>query len=208
MNKAKINTNWRGYRIAAWGGQCLLTITVLVTAAQGKWKEASALAIFLLASFAFVALENQLPTLFDMLFVLAALLNAGGWVWGLFYLPGPYDEITHAFTIFSITLALSFLVYGSLLTSFKSHRLLYVLTIASFGIAIGAVWEVAEWLAGKILPSEVIGSLDDTIMDLVMDTLGAGLAALLSLWVLKDWVRSTSTGANQQADVYSRSHRE
>lgn len=45
-------------------------------------------------------------------------------------------------------------------------------------------------------------------MDLVMDTVGAGLAALLSLWVLQDWVRSTSTGANQQADVYSRSHRE
>jgi hypothetical protein len=203
-----VSTNWRGYRIAAWGGQFLLTIAVLVTAAQGKWKEAIALACFLLASFAFVALENKLPTLFDMLFVLAALLNAGGWVWGLFYQPGPYDEITHAFTIFSITLALSFLVYGSLLTSFKSHRLLYVLTIASFGIAIGAVWEVAEWLAGKILPSEVIGSLDDTIMDLVMDTLGAGLAALLSLWVLQDWVRSTSTGANQQAEVYSRSHRE
>jgi len=128
-----------------------------------------------------------------MLFVLAALLNAGGWVWGLFYLPGPYDEITHAFTIFSITLALSLLVYGSLLTSFRHHRLLYVLTIASFGIAMGAVWEVTEWLAGKILPSEVIGRLDDTIMDLVMDTLGAGLAALLSLWALQDWVRPTQT---------------
>lgn len=203
-----VSTNWRGYRIAAWGGQCLLTIAVLVTAAQGKWKEAIALAIFLLASFAFVALENHLPTLFDMLFVLAALLNAGGWVWGLFYLPGPYDEITHAFTIFSIALALSFLVYGSLLTSFRHHKLLYVLTIASFGIAIGAVWEVTEWLAGKIFPSEVIGSLDDTIIDLVMDTLGAGLAALLSLWALQDWVRPTSTEANQQAEVYNRSHRE
>jgi len=203
-----VSINWRGYRIAAWGGQFLLTIAVLVTAAQGKWKEAMALGVFLLASFAFVALENHLPTLFDMLFVLAALLNAGGWVWGLFYQPGPYDEITHAFTIFSITLALSFLVYGSLLTSFRHHKLLYVLTIASFGIAIGAVWEVAEWLAGKILPSEVIGSLDDTIMDLVMDTVGAGLAALLSLWALQDWVRPTSTGANQQAEVYSRSHRE
>jgi hypothetical protein len=203
-----VSTNWRGYRIAAWGGQCLLTIAVLVTAFQGKWKEAIALALFLLASFAFVALENHLPTLFDMLFVLAALLNAGGWVWGLFYLPGPYDEITHAFTIFSITLALSFLVYGSLLTSFRHHKLLYVLTIASFGIAIGAVWEVTEWLAGKIFPSEVIGSLDDTIIDLVMDTLGAGLAALLSLWALQDWVRPTSTQTNQQAEVYSRSHRD
>ncbi len=57
------STNWRGYRIAAWGGQCLLTIAVLVTASQGKWKEAIALAVFLLASFAFVAIENQLTKL-------------------------------------------------------------------------------------------------------------------------------------------------
>lgn len=203
-----INTNWRGYRIAAWGGQCLLTIAVLVAASQGKWKEAIALGVFLLASFAFVALENHLPTLFDMLFVLAALLNAGGWVWDLFYQPGLYDEITHAFTIFAITLALSFLAYGSLLTSFRHHKWLYVLTIASFGIAIGAVWEVTEWSAGKIFPSEVIGSLNDTIIDLVMDLLGAGVAAPLSLWVLQDWVSSTSTAENQQDEAYSRSHRE
>jgi hypothetical protein len=79
-----MSTNWRGYRIAAWGGQFLLTIAVLVTAAQGKWKEAircaiaslHALACFLLGSFAFVALENKLPTLFDMLFVLAAQSDA------------------------------------------------------------------------------------------------------------------------------------
>lgn len=203
-----INTNWRGYRIAAWGGQSLLTIAVLVAASQGKWKEAIALGVFLLASFAFVALENHLPTIFDMLFVLAALLNAGGWVWDLFYQPGPYDEITHAFTIFSITLALSFFAYGSLLTSFRHHKWLYVLTIASFGIAIGAVWEIAEWTAGQILPSEVIGSLNDTIIDLVMDLIGAGLAAPLSLWVLQDWVSSTSTAANQQDEAYSCSHRE
>ncbi|HEY9769303.1 MAG TPA: hypothetical protein V6C71_12555 [Coleofasciculaceae cyanobacterium] len=38
-----------------------------------------------------------------------------GWVWSLFAMQGAYDEIVHAYTIFAITLALSFLVYSSML---------------------------------------------------------------------------------------------
>ncbi len=94
----------------AWGGQFLLALAIVVAVYQGKWQGVLTLTCFLLGALVFVALENRLPTLFDFLFVLAALLNAGGWVWDLFYLPGPYDEITHAFTTFSVTLALSFLV--------------------------------------------------------------------------------------------------
>jgi hypothetical protein len=175
-----LSTNWRGYRLAAWGGQLLLGIALVVAVFQRNFPGVLTLACFLAASFAFVAMEQRLPTLFDLLFVVAALLNAGGWVWGLFYLPGPYDEITHAFTTFSVTLALSFLVYGSLLSSFRHHRLLYVLVIASFGIVIGALWEITEWLL------QVINSLNDTIIDLIMDSIGATIAALMSLWALQE----------------------
>jgi hypothetical protein len=179
-----LNPNWRGYRIAAWIGQALLTIAILTALVQTQWLNALLLAGFLIASLIFVVKENYLPKLFDFLFVVAALLNAGGWVFGWFYLPGPYDEITHAFTTFAITLALSFLVYHSMRTVFRQHTWLYLLTIASFGITIGALWEVTEWSAGKILPSEVIGSVDDTVIDLIMDSLGAVAAAVTSLGAL------------------------
>lgn len=179
--------NWKGYRVIAWVGQALLTILVIAAAVQGKWTNAFGLAIFLIVSFVFVIQDDKLPTLFDFLFVLAALLNATGWVWDLFGMPGPYDEIVHAYTTYAITLALSFLVYGSMLNIFRNHTLLYLVTITSFGIAIGALWEVTEWSAGKILNSQVIESLDDTIIDLIMDSLGAGLAALISLWALQNW---------------------
>jgi len=43
----------------------------------------------------FVVKDDKLPTLFDFLFFLVALLNAGGWVWGWFYAPGLYDELVH-----------------------------------------------------------------------------------------------------------------
>ncbi len=160
------------------------------------------LALFLIISFIFVVRDDKLPTLFDFLFVLAALLNATGWVWNLFGMPGPYDEIVHAYTTFAITLALSFLVYSSMLNIFRNHTLLYLVTITSFGIAIGALWEVAEWSAGKILSTQVIESLDDTIIDLVMDSLGAGLAALISLWALREWTNRNTDATNSQSETY------
>lgn len=180
------STNWRGYRIAAWVGQFLLGLAVIFAIYQGKVLGVVTLVGFLAASLVFVIMDDRLPTLFDFLFVIAALVNAGGWVWGLFYQPGPYDEITHAFTTFSITLALSFLVYSSMLSVFRSHRILYLLTIASFGIAIGAIWEIFEWAIA------VINDIDDTIVDLIMDSIGAALAALVSLWGLQDRIRPES----------------
>jgi hypothetical protein len=191
------NSNWKGYRLAAWVGQALLAFFVAVALFQGNWLNALTLAFFLGISFVFVIRDDKLPTLFDFLFVLAALLNAMGWVWSFFSMPGPYDEIVHAYTTFAITLALSFLVYGSMLNIFRQHRVLYLLTIASFGIAIGALWEVAEWSAGKILSTEVIESLDDTIIDLIMDSLGAVLAAVTSLWALQEWTGSSGKSLSQ-----------
>jgi hypothetical protein len=171
-------------------------------------------------------MDDRLPTLFDFLFVLAALLNAGGWVLGLFYQPGLYDEIVHAFTTFAVTLALSFLTYSSMLTIFRNHKLLYLLTITSCGIAIGALWEVAEWTAGIVLSTEVIESLNDTmwtagivlstevieslndtIIDLIMDSLGAAIAALTSLWTLQEWMRPCATVGNQASIANSPSDR-
>ncbi|WP_066381429.1 MULTISPECIES: hypothetical protein [unclassified Anabaena] len=194
--------NWKGYRVLAWIGQGLLTIFVIAATVQGNFLNALGLAFFLLASFLFVVLDDKLPTLFDFLFVLAALVNATGWVWGLFETKGPYDEIVHAYTTFAITLALSFLVYSSMLNLFRNHTMLYLVTITSFGIAIGALWEITEWSAGKILNTQVIGSLDDTIIDLIMDSLGALLAAFTSLWALRQWTNRHPAANSSQTETY------
>ncbi|WP_228057019.1 hypothetical protein [Tychonema sp. LEGE 07203] len=56
-----MSTNWRGYRVAAWVGQALLTIAVIVAVSQGKWENALGLGLFLAASVVFVVMENRLP---------------------------------------------------------------------------------------------------------------------------------------------------
>src|SRR4051794_24082204 len=121
--------NWTGYRKIAWLLQGLLAIAIVVVAIQGKWQAVAALAGFLLVSFAFIKLDRKLPNLFDLLFMLAALINAGGWAWDLYNQPGPYDEIAHFYTIFAITLAFGFLLYGDLMESFYKHPILFVITI-------------------------------------------------------------------------------
>ncbi len=82
-----------------------------------------------------------------------------------------------------------------------------MLTITCFGIAIGALWEVAEWTAGIVISTEVIESLNDTIIDLIMDSLGAAIAALTSLWTLQEWMRPSGGVGNQASMANSASDR-
>ncbi len=184
------NSNWRGYRSAAWAGVVLLAAAIGGMVLQRQWLPVLPLAGFLIAAVLFIKLEDRLPTLFDLLFVLAALINAGGWAFRWYNTIGPYDEIAHGFTTFALTLALGYLAYGRMLASFHEQRLLFVLTIASFGIAIGALWEVVEWVADFIFASQVVESINDIMDDLIMDSLGAVVAGALSLWALHDHRRA------------------
>jgi hypothetical protein len=88
-----LNTNWQGYRIAAWMGQALLAIAILLSLVQTKWMNALSLSAFFIAALIFLVKADRLPALFDFLFVIAALLNAGGWVGGWFYAPVPTTKL-------------------------------------------------------------------------------------------------------------------
>ena len=186
------NTNWEGYRTIAWGGVALLAIGLAVVVIQSNWLGVGFLAGFLIAAVAFLKLEERLPTLFDLVFVSAALVNAAGCAWNLYNKPGIYDEVAHFYTIFAITLACGFALYRELMGSFAGHRVLFVITIASLGIALGAVWEIAEWSADFVLPQQIVSGLFDTVTDLILDSAGAVLAALLNLWGLNELHRSES----------------
>jgi hypothetical protein len=184
------NTNWKGYRTVAWAGQGLLIIAIAVTLFRAQWLSAASLTGYLVASFLFVKFERKLPDLFDLIFIVAALINAGGWAWDLYNKPGPYDEIAHFYTIFAITLATGYMLYNEMMESFFSRRWLFVLTIASLGIALGAVWEVTEWLVDFAVPKQIVSGLTDTITDLILDSAGAIVAALLNLWGLHEHSRA------------------
>jgi hypothetical protein len=195
------NTNWEGYRKIAWTGVILLALALVVVVMQANWIGTAFLAGFLVVSVTFLKLEERLPTLFDVVFVSAALLNAIGCAWDLYNKPGLYDEVAHFYSIFAITLAVGFALYRELMGSYDGHRLLFVVTIASLGIALGALWEVAEWTADFFVEKQIVSGLFDTVTDLILDSAGALFAALLNLWGLNELSR-----AEKAAQVQGRDH--
>ena len=171
-----LNLDNKIYVVAAWIGIAVLAAALVLLVLRGSWLNALLLGAFLAAATAFVAFDQRLPSLFDLLFVVAALLNAVGWTWQAYTgIPG-YDEFAHFFTSFTVTLSLGFLVYRSIREPFRQHRLHFVLVITSFGISLGAFWEIFEWA--------ILRELINPVVDIIMDSLGAVLAGFAAAWFL------------------------
>lgn len=111
--------------------------------------------------------------------VLLLAANVAGYAFDLYAAYWWFDRVLHAATILAMTFWLAVIVFGE---PFREGRnLLFVVLVASVGIAIGALWEVAEWIFDRFSSSDVIKGKDDTVIDIVMDTVGAVIAALLAL---------------------------
>ncbi len=119
------------------------------------------------------------------LLAIAVLANIAGYVFNLYRQFVWFDEVVHAYTIFAITLVLALFLYGAALTGAGDHTLLLVLVIASVGLALGALWEVAEWAYDQVVSGNAIKGKTDTIIDMIVDTLGALVAGWLASWMVR-----------------------
>lgn len=115
---------------------------------------------------------------------IALAANVAGYVFHLWDKPLWYDEVVHGYTMFSITFLLA-LTWYRFVAEQPGRDLRIILAIAALGVAIGALWEVWEWGRDQIVERNIILGKYDTIIDLVMDTLGSLVAALLSRYVVR-----------------------
>lgn len=96
------------------------------------------------------------------------------------------DQILHFSGGFFMAMLLSAYLKDHLLDNSKLKNTLIILGVVSF---IGVTWEFAEYLASQMLIEPIynnfgiktyfIGDLGDTINDLLMDILGAGLFSFI-----------------------------
>ena len=177
--------NWPGYRLAAWAGVALMAGAIISIGAQGKWQGAATLAGFTIAAILFLCI-SWMPALVNLAVAVAALLNAAGYVWDLYQQFWWFDKVVHGYTLFAITLPLGLIAYRSVLSGFRGHHILFVVALASFGLAIGAVWELAEWAYDMYAAGNAIKGKFDTMVDLIVDTVGAFAAGWVSIWVLQN----------------------
>jgi VanZ family protein len=114
------------------------------------------------------------------IFISAVVLSVVGIVANLYERLWWFDELTHFYSFFAISLLLATLLYGATLTGREEHPLLLILTIAALGLAMGALWEISEWLYDWMVPGNAIKGKQDTMVDLVVDTVGALVAGALA----------------------------
>lgn len=110
-------------------------------------------------------------------FVLLAA-NVAGYAFDLYATFWWFDRVLHAATILALTFWLAVMFLGDGIR--QGRTVLFIVLIASAGVAIGALWEVAEWVFDRFASGDVIKGKDDTVIDIVMDTLGAVAAAALA----------------------------
>lgn len=113
--------------------------------------------------------------------VVAALANIAGYLWNLYERISWFDEVLHAFTSFALTLPLALSLYGMVLSGAGSHPILFILTAASLGVAVGVLWEIAEWGYDQMVAGNVIKGKTDTMLDLIVDALGSVVAGIVSV---------------------------
>lgn len=115
--------------------------------------------------------QRTLPSSIFLLLVLAASVNAAGYVIGLWHERTLFDESVHAFTTFAVMTAIAWVSQMSGRFAAASGFQILALTLFA-GLVLGLLWEGFEWAIG------IIGNRRDTLIDLAMDSLGAFVAGL------------------------------
>ena len=110
--------------------------------------------------------------------------NLAGYWFNLYEMLWWFDRVLHTSTLFGLTLWLALVVLAPGLRG--GHPVIQVLMLAGCGLALGALWEVLEWAFDQVAPGDVIKGKNDTLIDIVLDAVGAVAAGLLTIPLLRD----------------------
>lgn len=134
------------YPPAVFALQIALGFSIARLLLEGAVAESIIVIVFLGLSFAYLLRDDQRPTLFDLMFALAALLAAIGYAFGFMESVAYYDKFTHAFVTFAVSLAFFFLFYAG---DVPRRRVVPLATsVFTLGVTVGALWEIFEWSTG------------------------------------------------------------
>lgn len=119
-----------------------------------------------------------LPWDLDLLLVVAVYLSVGGGVMGWYDAYPEFDKITHFFS--SLTVAIFAFVAVVIIhyyTEINLNRVMIIVLMITFTLAIGSLWELTEFFYDQLTGSNWQPSVFDTMMDLIYDILGGVVGA-------------------------------
>ncbi|WP_137388787.1 hypothetical protein [Rhodoligotrophos defluvii] len=165
------------FRALAWLGVLLQAIAFVAVLWLQRWNGAWAIAAFFVVSLTFLLIQDRLPGLLKLLVILAAILNALGWSFDYFNRVVWYDEVVHVFSSLAVMSAIGHLGWTRGVIGGAPQSFTFICTIVAIGFGLGVAWEIIEMIFLNL-------RVGDTIVDLVLDVLGAAGGALLAGWVI------------------------
>lgn len=173
-------------------GQMILVVLLGVLVYQQNYF--NAFQLISLIGFSQVMKQVRAPVVqfTDSLYISVGVLNAWGWVMNWYRTSEHFDDIIHLLTTFTVTLFLGYIFLKIVPLQLHSHWI-WPIVIANFGVALGALWEVAEWYGFMLIQSEHQTTMPDTITDIVMDTIGALAGGCSILWLKKNILKYVPT---------------
>jgi uncharacterized membrane protein YjdF len=128
-----------------------------------------------------------LPWELNFLIVLSLYLSISGNVLGWYHLFYPfYDKMAHL--VSSITIAVLGFVAAVVMdryTEIEMNRPLIVFFVIIFTMALGAFWEITEFLSDQFFGTQLQVGLGDTMYDLIFDMAGGVIIGVLGDIYLK-----------------------
>lgn len=128
-----------------------------------------------------------LPWIVESLIAFGLLLHVSGLTFRWYVQFYWWDIVVHLIGT-SIIALLGFLLVFALYYSERINVTLRMMGFFAFifAIAIGALWEIAEFATDKTVGSKSQPSLDDTMYDLINDTIAAVIVSVLGVWYVKN----------------------
>ena len=130
-----------------------------------------------------------LPGIIDFMIAFALCLHVGmGGLFDVYYPIPDFDIVTH----FVSSVLIAFLALNAIYLLDKHWDGLFIHVYAmAFAVVVitmasGVVWEFAEWVAGMLLGMDFQLCLEDTMMDLLVDTIGGTAMAMVGINLVKE----------------------
>jgi hypothetical protein len=135
-----------------------------------------------------------LPRVYYLALVLALTLQAWGEALGLYDAVPWFDNVVHfmvpffgAPTLYIVLARLDVVPDPRDDTTGRHYAGIAIIAFA-LGVALGGLWEIVEWSSDNVAGSSLQLGNDDTVGDLIADSLGAACgAALLVCWARWGW---------------------
>ena len=167
----------------------IILLIISILNAQLEWIFGCSFGLFL--SFIPTILNNNykihLPLILDILITLTLFLHIGGVLLEAYTIIPQYDTLTHFVSSFIIAFLsfISIYILDEFWDGLQMDKYAMAFIVVVLTVALGVVWEFAEWSSDLLFGTYEQWGYADTIKDLFVDMIAGIVMAVLGLFLIK-----------------------